>query len=196
MPSMTGSPGVAAIEGSPLRRADTRRNARRLLEAAIAVLAQNPAATMTDIADAAELTRATVYRYYRHREDLITAIRTLAEAEIAAIVAELPAQGPVLPALVAFLESSVELGMRYRYFVLNGNGFEPTPVMVQARKAFVEFVSRGQRDGEVDQNFDPDLLAQMFLGMVMSAVTPIAMGQATREQAVPQVSRALLKMLR
>jgi AcrR family transcriptional regulator len=177
------------------RRADTRRNARRLLAAATAVLAQNPSATMTDIADAAELTRATVYRYYRHREDLITAIRALAEAEIAAMVAELPTRGPTLPALVALLESSVDLGMRYRYLVLNPGGLDPTETVLRARDAVTDFIARGQRVGEVDATFDPRVVAQMFLGMVMAAVTPITLGEITREQAVPQVSRALVKLL-
>ncbi|MFE3543762.1 TetR/AcrR family transcriptional regulator [Nocardia sp. NPDC059177] len=186
---------IDSAEPPVARRADTRRNARRLLAAATAVLAQNPAATMTDIADAAELTRATVYRYYRHREDLITAIRALAEAEIAALVAELPARGPALPALVALLESSVELGMRYRYLVLNPGGLDPTETVVQARDTVAEFIARGQRAGELDVSLDPKLVAQMFLGMVMSAVTPITLGEITREQAVPQVSRALVKLL-
>lgn len=193
MPALDNDTGSA--QRSVGRRADTRRNARRLLEAATAVLAQNPGATMTDIADAAQLTRATVYRYYRHREDLIAAIRALAEADIVAIVAELPTSGPVVPALVVLLESSVELGIKYRYLVLNQGWVDPTPAAIQVRDTVAEFISRGQRAGEVDRSFAPELVAQMFLGMVMSAVTPIALGQLAHEQAVPQVSRALVKLL-
>ncbi|MBJ8348125.1 TetR/AcrR family transcriptional regulator [Antrihabitans sp. YC2-6] len=171
------------------------RNEKRIIEAATQVLAANPAATMTDIADAAELTRVTLYRYYENREALIAAIKAASEAEIAALVARLPSRGPVLPELVALLDDSVALGTRYRYLLFYPRELEVTSTAVEAQTAFAAFIARGQRRGEIDSTFDPHLVSHMFLGLVSSALVPVALGQVTHIAAVEQVSRALSKLL-
>ena len=61
--------------GSGDLRADARRNIRSILEAAARVLAEDPAASVQEIADAAEVSRPTVYRHFSNREELIDAIR-------------------------------------------------------------------------------------------------------------------------
>jgi AcrR family transcriptional regulator len=55
-------------------RADARRNRRTVLDAAIALLAQRPQATMQEVADACGLGRTTVYRHFPKRQDLIDAL--------------------------------------------------------------------------------------------------------------------------
>src|SRR3954452_5142001 len=55
-------------------RSDARRNRRTVLDAAGALLAQRPQATMQEIADASGLGRTTVYRHFPRRQDLIDAL--------------------------------------------------------------------------------------------------------------------------
>lgn len=68
------------------------RTSEALLDAAALVFARNAASTLGEVADAAGVTRATLYRYYPNRPALIAALRTdalektresLAHAELA-----------------------------------------------------------------------------------------------------------------
>jgi AcrR family transcriptional regulator len=56
------------------RRADARRNEAAIAEAAMRVLAQQPQASMAEIAEASGLGRATLYRHFRNRSELVHAI--------------------------------------------------------------------------------------------------------------------------
>jgi TetR/AcrR family transcriptional regulator, mexCD-oprJ operon repressor len=55
------------------RRADARRNAERIVEAAVACLSRNPDASMSEIAHAAGVGRVTLYGHFSSREALIEA---------------------------------------------------------------------------------------------------------------------------
>src|SRR3954468_21829128 len=57
-------------------RADARRNRNAVLEAGARLLAERPAASMQEIADASGVGRTTVYRHFPAREDLVAALVT------------------------------------------------------------------------------------------------------------------------
>lgn len=56
------------------RRADSRRNREAILAAAATLLEQAPDVTMADVATAAGVTRATVYRHFADRDALLDAL--------------------------------------------------------------------------------------------------------------------------
>jgi TetR/AcrR family transcriptional repressor of mexCD-oprJ operon len=64
---------MAEIANKTRRRADARRNAERIVEAAIACLSRNPEASMSEIAHAAGVGRVTLYGHFSSRESLIEA---------------------------------------------------------------------------------------------------------------------------
>jgi serine phosphatase RsbU (regulator of sigma subunit) len=57
------------------RRADAEVNAERVLLAAVELLRSEPDASIEDVADAAGVSRATVYRHFRSRVELVEAAR-------------------------------------------------------------------------------------------------------------------------
>ena len=57
------------------RRADAARNAERIMRAASQVLRTEPDASIEDIAEAAGVSRATVYRHFKNRDDLVRLVR-------------------------------------------------------------------------------------------------------------------------
>lgn len=59
------------IKAGDLRRADALRNDERILDAAKRLLEQSPAATLSDIAAAAGVSRSTLYRRFADRAQLI-----------------------------------------------------------------------------------------------------------------------------
>ncbi|MGH3112703.1 MAG: TetR/AcrR family transcriptional regulator, partial [Gaiellaceae bacterium] len=85
-------------ESGPLprrrRRADAERSIAAILDAAIEVLSERPAASVEEIAGAAGVARQTVYAHYPSREALLQAVvdRALAET-VAAIDAAEPDEG-------------------------------------------------------------------------------------------------------
>ncbi len=75
------------------------------------VLAGNPAAPLSDIADAAEVGRSTLHRYFPERADLIRALAVHVHAlSSAAIAAADPTTGDAVEALRRVVESQLDLG--------------------------------------------------------------------------------------
>src|SRR5688500_18269218 len=70
-PAEIGGAGHPAEEPEPKRRADAERNLERIIAAATTLLAVNPGASMAEIAEASGLVRATLYRHFPTREDLM-----------------------------------------------------------------------------------------------------------------------------
>jgi TetR/AcrR family transcriptional regulator, repressor for lfrA len=87
------------------------RTRRAILDAALSVLSDNPGAPLADIAEAADVGRSTLHRYFPERTDLIRALALHVHAlSSAAIAAAEPACGPPVAALRRVVESHLEIG--------------------------------------------------------------------------------------
>ncbi|MFE6613539.1 TetR/AcrR family transcriptional regulator [Amycolatopsis sp. NPDC057786] len=86
-------------EQGPLR-ADAKRNARNILEAAERLLSADPAATMEQIAEAAGVARTTIHRRFSSRDALISSMVEAAWRQVGDAVRDArPATAPPLVAL-------------------------------------------------------------------------------------------------
>ena len=95
-----------STEGGP--RSRTRR---AILDAAMSVLAENPTASLGDIAAAAEVGRSTLHRYFAERSDLLRALALHVHAlSNAAIEHAEPDCGPPVEALRRVVECQLDLG--------------------------------------------------------------------------------------
>ena len=98
--------GLGAIEAGP--RGRTRK---AILDAAMTVLADNPAAPLSDIAAAACVGRSTVHRYYPERTDLLRALAVYVHAlSSEAITQADPQHGRPVDALRRVVECQLDLG--------------------------------------------------------------------------------------
>jgi TetR/AcrR family transcriptional repressor of lfrA len=98
--------GLGVIEAGP--RGRTRK---AILDAAMTVLADNPAAPLSDIAAAACVGRSTVHRYYPERTDLLRALAVYVHAlSSEAITQADPQHGPAVDALRRVVECQLDLG--------------------------------------------------------------------------------------
>ncbi len=91
-----------------------------IINAAISTLAANPGASINEIAAKAGVGRATLYRQYKTREDLILAIqeRSMRETE-AAVLAAIEPDMSALDTLNAMFTAVIPLGDRFHF--LNNN---------------------------------------------------------------------------
>ncbi|MFD9734513.1 TetR/AcrR family transcriptional regulator [Umezawaea sp. NPDC059074] len=97
-------------------RADAERSTARILEAAVAVLAVDPNATLERIADAAGLARATVHRRFSSRKALLAAVTDqLNERYLLGIKQARVETAPPAVALHRLTERVFELKISHRF---------------------------------------------------------------------------------
>ena len=177
-------------------RADVARNSQRIVDAAARLLAYRPAASMQDIADAAELDRATLYRHFRSRERLIAEIQRAGLAELAEILERLPAQGDVVPAICDALGEGISLGSRYRVVALAPRT-EQELFLDEAATAMplLAALERGKRRGEVDRAVDSFFAAALFAYTALAAINLIERTGASLEDTIREAQAAYGKVI-
>lgn len=188
--------GSSVAGGKARTRSDVVENRLRIIEAATDLLAGNPNASMQEIADAAELNRATLYRHFPNREELVAAIHDAAVAAMRALYLSLPTDRPVLPSLIELVGPAIEAGHRYRVLIL-------TPIAdsrrlipeAQAVGLLAAAVHRAQLAGEIDPRINPVVAATNFGGQVLGAALLIARGIVAPDEAIAQTRLALQKSL-
>jgi TetR/AcrR family transcriptional regulator, mexCD-oprJ operon repressor len=165
MPATTASTPVGR---PPLRE----RVSSAILEAAAGALVERgEQASMSDVAAAAGVARATVYRYFPSREALLEALRREAlqdagERLSAARLAELP----VREGLARAVRALVTVGDRF--VVLARERARPDTAEFDARIAtpLRELLAGAQRHGEVRDDVPPEWLTESLFGLIVSVL--------------------------
>lgn len=192
---------TSASEERRPRRADFERNVQRIIEAATDVLAEDPAANMTQIAKASGLVRATLYRHFPAREDLLVAIFRHALDQVAAALAEAePERGPAPQALGRVLDALAVIGDRYRVITGSHGLREITDpeLLASAVHAFApvnELIERGQREQTLRADLSPRWIVAAAVALVNESARAIERGDLVRDEAGVVVRRTLLEPL-
>lgn len=136
----------------PVQRRDTRSNRARILHVAQGVLADNPDATINDVAAAAGVVRRTVYAHFASREALIDGIAVEAAERISAALNRVPAADE--SAVTVFVRQTLALarvGDQYRLLLavarsdLGHNSIHD--LLTPMRESAAAVIRRGQREG-------------------------------------------------
>lgn len=187
---------TAEPTGRP-RRADARRSIAAILEAAVALLAERPDASMAEIAAAAGVTRQTVYAHFRSREALLTAVAEHALAQaLAAIDAARPDDGPPADALVRLVDAWWAAVARHARVLEALATAYPTDADLRAFHAPIvarleALIRRGQEAGAFDRALPPGWLAAAFLGLVHASAAEVAAGHVDADAAGRALARAV-----
>ncbi|MBJ7339444.1 TetR/AcrR family transcriptional regulator [Mycolicibacterium sp.] len=159
---------------------------RDLLAVAAQALADDPAASMADIAVAAGVGRATAWRHLGSRERLLTElyVRSLAETRdaLAATLGPDPHVNPDVAAAV--VDALGAIGDRYRAL----RQLRPVDDRTRKEVAVVlrplrDGIVNGQRAGHLRDDITPELTISLLTGVVAAALDPRA--------NMPDASRAL-----
>ena len=178
------------------RRADAERSIAAIVDAAIEVLSERPAASMEEIAAAAGLARQTIYAHYPSREALLRAVvdRALAQT-VAAIDAAEPDEGTPVDALDRLVSASWQTLERYPLLMDLRAPLTPAeehalhgPILERLER----LIRRGQRAGDFDRRLTPAWLLAAFLGLAHAAAQEVAAGRLSAEDA----SRTLRESVR
>ena len=176
------------------RRADAERNRERVLDHATRLLAQDPAAAIAEIAHAAGIGRATLYRHFPTREDLLAAIdeRASREAE-AAFAASRLAEGSATAALERLVAALLEIGDRYRFLLAEDLPEEHRRERDERLAApLFALVERGQASGEFSPSMSPRWMLTVFGAVLVAALREITDGRLERDDAPAMVTATLL----
>lgn len=154
----------------PRRRADAERSIARILDAAVDALANDPEASMAEVARRAGVVRATIYVHFPTREALIEAVTDRAIAEATAILeAAEPDRGDAAGALRRVVESAWRTLGRYHALVAINIRLAPADLRRRHEPVLAvlePLIERGQRDGA----FRADVPAAWHLSMILALI--------------------------
>jgi len=154
-------------------RIDVERHHRALLAAAADELARNPDSSMADVAQAANLTRATLYRHFSNRQTLLKAIQAeaLARASETLIACRLD-EGNVLEVLRRVIDSLGKHGMRFRIILMRAPDHNARFLTQrdQVLAPLIEVVKRGQAEGDIRADLSPEWIVTAMASLLISAV--------------------------
>jgi AcrR family transcriptional regulator len=179
---------MATPETSPGPRAEARRY---VLCAAARVLAEDPQASIQDIAVGSGVGRATVYRWFACREQLIEAIHAEVAAQADEIVlSRLAGEGPALERLLRVSRDIIALGDTYRFLAARGETRKARRSGAAA-EALEAHIARAQRAGELRDDLPAEWLSATFTGLLATACRELSRGETTQERVAEMVGRTI-----
>ena len=176
-------------------RIDVERHRRALLEAAADELARDPDSSMAEVAQAANLTRATLYRHFSNRQSLLGAIQAeaLARASETLIACRLD-EGSALEVLRRVIGSLGKHGMRFRIILIRAPDHNARFLTQrdQVLAPLVEVIKRGQAEGDIRTDLSPEWIVTAMASLLISAVRAAPMTKHSDAEVSDLIFRTLV----
>ncbi len=173
------------------------RTTAAILDAAAHVLAADgAAASMADVANAAGVGRATLYRYFETRESLLEALAADAVAEAGARLADAGLDGvPVELAIERIVRAIVAVGDRYAIIVREGilPDREDEEVERLLGMPIRAVFARGVRTEVLRPDVTLDVLLELFGGLLTSTIKLVGQRRIGLEDAAAAVTDVFLQ---
>lgn len=185
-----------AAPATPLTATEPRhgirtRVASAIVEAAAHALARDGDVSMAEVADAAGVARATLYRYFPNRHTLVEAVAATALADAAgrldsARIAEIPVGDGVNRAVRALVEVGTPFVVAARERLrTDAEAFDRS-----VAKPIAAVFERGQAAGALRGDVPPRWLAEVLIGLVVAGVG--ARPVLAREDLIAAISSVFL----
>jgi AcrR family transcriptional regulator len=173
-------------------RADARRNRRTVLDAAVALLAQRPQATMQEVADASGLGRTTVYRHFPKRQDLIDALFAEVLREAAETIEEaLRDPGSARRLLCDIGSRIIAIGDRYAFLDAHPDLRERALNATGGGDPLGAYLVAAQERGEVRDDLPVAWMLASLRGLAIVAMVERQAGRLTADEAGSYVGETL-----
>lgn len=161
------------------------------------MLNERPGASIEDVAEAAGVTRQTVYAHYPSREALVSAaIDHVTDASIADMDAARLDDSPPVTALLNVVNAGWRTYERYsRLLQMAPQDSDAERVRHDpVRQRLERIVKRGQDTGDFDQRLSPSWLATVAITLGHAAAGDVAAGRMPAEQATTALEVSLLRV--
>ncbi len=181
------------------RRADAQRSIDAIVEAARTTFIERPDASMEQVADAAGVSRQTVYAHFSSREVLIAAVINTERAMLLGVLvdARLDRLAPI-DAVRSFLDISWRLVDRFPLLLDPAlartpapDGGDPHPAVAGVLERIIR---RGQRSGDFDRTLSVGWLAAATFGLGHTAAELVAGGALDVKKAVTLLEVSVLRL--
>lgn len=173
------------------------RTLTAVIEAAIRLLSVDPGVTMSDIARAAGVGRATLHRHFAGKADLLRTIsaRCIEETNAAVLAADVP-DGVAVERLRNMLGSVIPLGDRYAFLLLQGLQDEGLRKAHETQMDWVGLLI-GQLKAEraIAEDVPISWAVALLDRVIWTAWTVVSTGALSTDEAVELALRTLLKGL-
>jgi TetR/AcrR family transcriptional regulator, repressor for lfrA len=168
------------------------RTRNAILDAAMSVLADNPAASLGDIAAAANVGRSTLHRYFAERSDLLHALaRHVHDLSNAAIEHAEPDCGPAVEALRRVVDCQLDLGPIVP-FIYNEPTIAADPELAAllntGDEVIVDVLNRASMRGSAGP---PDWPRLVFWALLNAGYEAVKLNSAPRVQIVDAIMASL-----
>jgi TetR/AcrR family transcriptional regulator, mexCD-oprJ operon repressor len=159
-------------------RADARRNRERILDAAAEVLAADPSAGLFEVATAAGLSRATVYRHFADMDALRAAFvadaqevgRQVLQEHLPAILDRQP--DALIDEFLGLFRQVLPLEHRWTRLIA-GEPLQDAGLIEAFAPTVRALVRRGQAQGEFRTDLDLDLVGDAMMTLALLAVRKV-----------------------
>lgn len=178
------------------RRADADRSRSAILTAASTLLAHRPDSSVEAVAEAAGVTRQTVYAHFASRDALVAAVvDRITDETVAAIAAAELDTGPAADALLRLIDTSWQIAERYpllqQPIALTGERARHEPVTDRLERV----IRRGQEAGEFDRTLPVTWLSAATIALGHAAGEAVGSGRLTTVEATTALRSSLLRLL-
>jgi AcrR family transcriptional regulator len=170
--------------------------AAAIIDCAATILTERgEAASMEEIASAAGIGRATLYRYFPNREELLSAMAAASVQELAARIREAALEVVPFEEAIARLARGI-IAAGSRYTALSGDSAKYTDAYpdfdVEVIEPIRALFRRAVADGSVRGDLPPDVLMDLFSGLIKGALDATASGRRGIEETAAAVTTLFL----
>jgi AcrR family transcriptional regulator len=173
-----------------------QRTSQAILDAAAHVLAGESEASLDDVAQAADVGRATLFRHFPSREALLAALHEEAIEEIGRRFVECGLVGATPEvALQRIVRAVLVVGDRYSVLMLRPQAPEHPRVEEVVRTPIRDVLERGIAAGTIRADVPLDVLLVLFGGALAAGIRLVSERRASLEDAVELTTAFALRGL-
>ncbi|MEU0630220.1 helix-turn-helix domain-containing protein [Streptomyces sp. NPDC005989] len=150
-------------------RADAERSVRAILEAAERVLAEDPGASMEQIAAAAGVARTTIHRRFANRQALIEALATSAARQLAQAVDDgRPDTAPPLVAMHRITANVLQVKGAWAFALglAEDPDSEAAALQQDINRRCIAVLERARADKLIDEAADLDWVRRVYYALI------------------------------